>query len=372
MKAKASGTPAKLAATPENVVAPGGHAGSPGPDGGVRHQEAEQATEHRRDQADLDARLKGVDVLRRMDDLRDVLRREGACSSLKAPTRTTADGSSRNATESGEERDDAEPGERQPSPAGRPARPCDGLCRGLLRLRGPRSPLRCHDRLRVRDLLEARELHARIERGRGQRLRQRRRDHLPRRQVGEAGGVRVPLEEQQLSDIGVEELLPEPRSPRVWRSRVDRLAVVLPPYTPLLGIETAALEVRIRLFVTELVVVPVERDGRLTRRHRLRRHVDWLELPGLRELREEVHARRDVAQRATVGECSREDAENAAFAFRGSSFSATLWLKLELRRSRPVGRRLVDDAPGSCRRPSLPSNRPSRSRARLSSREAPS
>ena len=53
-------------------------AGSPGPDGGVRHQEAEQAAEHRGDQADLDAGLKGVDVLRRMDDLRDVLRREGA------------------------------------------------------------------------------------------------------------------------------------------------------------------------------------------------------------------------------------------------------------------------------------------------------
>ena len=58
MNAKASGMPAKLAATPENVVsAERTTRGVPSPDRRVRHQEAEQAADDRRDEADLDAVL---------------------------------------------------------------------------------------------------------------------------------------------------------------------------------------------------------------------------------------------------------------------------------------------------------------------------
>ncbi len=51
---------------------------SAGANGRVGHEDAEQAADRRGDETDLDARPEGVDVLRRVDDLRDVLGREVA------------------------------------------------------------------------------------------------------------------------------------------------------------------------------------------------------------------------------------------------------------------------------------------------------
>ena len=57
MKARASGTPAKFEATPENVRSSGAErAGQPAADDGVREQETEEPAQDRGHEADLDAR----------------------------------------------------------------------------------------------------------------------------------------------------------------------------------------------------------------------------------------------------------------------------------------------------------------------------
>src|SRR5581483_7468585 len=63
-------------------------------------------------------------------------------------------------------------------------------------------------------------------------------------------------------------------------------------------------QVRLR---RQLVVVPVDRDRRLAGGDRLRRDVDRLEVPGLRQLGEEVDAGRDVVERTSIGEGGGED-----------------------------------------------------------------
>ena len=65
MKASASGMPAKFEATPENVMTAGRRTPrQPAEDDGVGEQEAEEAAEDGRDEADLDARP--MYALRRM------------------------------------------------------------------------------------------------------------------------------------------------------------------------------------------------------------------------------------------------------------------------------------------------------------------
>src|SRR5207244_13212806 len=100
------------------------------------------------------------------------------------------------------------------------------------------------------DLAEARELHSRIQRRGGKRREERLRDHLASNQVGEPRRMREALEEQQLSLVGVEELLPEACRPRMRRGGVDRLAVIPAVRAGLLNAD-AALEVRIVLLVGE-------------------------------------------------------------------------------------------------------------------------
>ena len=75
-------------------------------------------------------------------------------------------------------------------------------------------------------LADARELRLRVERGRRQRVQQRLRQHLALGEVVEPRRMREALQVEDLPLVGVDELLPEPRRPRMRRGRVDRLRVV--------------------------------------------------------------------------------------------------------------------------------------------------
>ena len=60
VNARASGTPAKFEATPENVISPRGGPWQPARDDGVGEQEPEDPAEDGGDEADLDAGEVGV------------------------------------------------------------------------------------------------------------------------------------------------------------------------------------------------------------------------------------------------------------------------------------------------------------------------
>ncbi len=78
MKAKASGTPAKFEATPENVINVGrNHPGSPPRNTAQREKEAEQRAEERGRGADLDAEPIGR-ADRRLVQPRDIVEREAS------------------------------------------------------------------------------------------------------------------------------------------------------------------------------------------------------------------------------------------------------------------------------------------------------
>ena len=133
------------------------------------------------------------------------------------------------------------------------------------------------------------------------------RDDLAPRQVREAGRVREALQPEQLSGVGVEELLPEPRRPRMRSGRIDRLAVV-GSVDAVAGDGDRDPRGRELLDVGEVEVVPVDHDRRLAGGDRLRRRLDREEVARVLEPLEEVDARPDVAERAAVRDRGREHA----------------------------------------------------------------
>src|SRR3954468_16496734 len=154
---------------------------------------------------------------------------------------------------------------------------------------------------RLRLLADARELRLRIERRRRERVQQRLRQDLALGQVVEPGRVREALQVEDLSLVGVDELLPEPRCVRMGRSHVDRLRVVAA--VDAVGRDRDRPPRRRELLdVREVVVVPVDRDRRLARSDRLRRRPDRDEIACLLQLSEEVDAGADVVQRPAVCE----------------------------------------------------------------------
>ena len=204
-----------------------------------------------------------------------------------------------------------------------------------------RGPLLCDQRLRGGLLPQARELHLRVDRGRGQRVQQRLRKLLAPREVGEARRMSEALQPEDLTLVGVEELLPEASRPRVGRCRVDRLHVVravdavtrdvdLPPGGRELG------------DVREVVVVPVDRDGGLARRNRLRGRLDGDVVAGLLHRREPVDARPDVLHGAAVCERRPEHTRDRRARLQGTAVERDLALVLRLRQVLPGGRWVAD------------------------------
>ena len=89
----------------------------------VRDQEAEEAAQKRRNEADLDALLVGVPQICGLHDLRDVVGRVALRRPLEGADHDGRRGQEQEDERVGEERHDADPSERDAPPAGLHARP---------------------------------------------------------------------------------------------------------------------------------------------------------------------------------------------------------------------------------------------------------
>src|SRR6478736_6361123 len=215
--------------------------------------------------------------------------------SWKAPTSTPPAGRMRNRNayaKNGSVATQASEGRLRPDAvSGRSA-----CCATSVAMLGPygRRPLLRDELLGSRLLADARELDLRVDRGRRERLRQRCRDDLAGGEVVEPRRVRRTLEPDDLTLVGVEELLPETGCPRMWSGRVDGLRVVA-AVDAVRGDREPPLRRGEALDVGEVVVVPVDRDRGLTRRNRGRCRLHGDEVAALLQLREEVDAGLHVA-----------------------------------------------------------------------------
>ena len=178
-------------------------------------------------EADLDARLEAAEVRLVEERVRMFAIVQPPCSPLNAPISTSPPGRTGRAARrrrTGAFR--ATRASRRLRPAPIAGRSASGAA-SVVVLRPPIFAGHCaRSGLRRGLLAVAGELDLRVERRRRKRREQGLRDHLALDEVLEPGRVRVALEPDQLALVRVEELLPEPRRPRVRRGRVDRLAVV--------------------------------------------------------------------------------------------------------------------------------------------------
>src|SRR3954447_16075531 len=94
------------------------------------------------------------------------------------------------------------------------------------------------------------------------------------------------LQVEELTLVRVDELLPEPRCPRMRSGRVDRLRVMAAVDAVRRDVDLPPRR-RELLDVREVVVVPVERDGRLAGGDGCRRRPDRDVVAGLLQCREE-------------------------------------------------------------------------------------
>ena len=205
-------------------------------------------------------------------------------------------------------------------------------------------PLGVDERLGLPLLAEARELHRAVEPAGRERLLERRRYPAPLHQVGEPGRMRIPLQPEDLPLVRVEELLPQPRCPRMRSSRVDGLAVVAAVLT--VG-RNRHLPVRRRelLHVGEVVVVPVDRDRRLARRDRCRSRLDRNEVANRLALCEPVDSGGDVRERASVRERCRKDTCERRAGRERAPVQGDLVLVLGLEQVGERLRRVLDEIP---------------------------
>src|SRR5579872_868422 len=148
------------------------------------------------------------------------------CSPLNAPTSTWPAGRKRNMNAYAKNGSVPTHARENLRPDTRPGRrDSDAALLAMLRpdLAGP---LLRDEGLRCGLLTRAGELHLCVQARRRQRCKQRLRDDLPLGEVLEPRRMRVPLQPEQLALVGVEELLPQARRPRVRGMRIDRLCVV--------------------------------------------------------------------------------------------------------------------------------------------------